>query len=159
MKEVTGDILLSQAEAIAHSVAIDDDFKHGVGAELKTQWPSMYKDFRHFCKTQSPKEGDVWAWKGPGSPVIFNLFTQGAPKTDGGLPPKANLSSVHHALKNLTKELNDQKIKSVALTKLATGVGGLDWEEVKTTLSKDLASYHGEVIVYTTFKAKQKAQE
>lgn len=159
MKEVTGDILLTGAQAIAHGVAVDDDFKHGVGAELKTMWPSMYKDFRHFCKTHSPKEGDVWAWKGPGTPVIFNLFTQGAPRTDGGIPGKATLSNVHHALKNLSKELNNQGIKSVAITKLATGVGGLDWEEVKNSMNSDLANYHGEVIVYSTFKAKQKAQE
>ena len=74
MKEVTGDILLTSAQALAHSVAINDDFKHGVSAELKEMWPAMYKDFRHFCKTQSPKEGDVWAWKGTGTPVIFSLF-------------------------------------------------------------------------------------
>jgi O-acetyl-ADP-ribose deacetylase (regulator of RNase III) len=159
MKEVTGDILLSEAQALVHGVAIDDDFKHGVGAELKSMWPSLYKDFRHFCKTQSPKEGDVWAWKGPGSPVIFNLFTQGAPKSDGGLPGKATLSNVHHALKNLTKELNEQEIKSVAITKLATGVGGLEWNEVKNTLTNDLSNYKGKVVLYTTFKAKEKAQE
>lgn len=159
MKEVTGDILLSNAKALAHGVAIDDDFKHGVGAELKAQWPSMYKDFRHFCKTHSPKEGDVWAWKGPGSPVIFNLFTQGAPKSDGGLPGKASLSNVHHALKNLAKELNSQAIDSVAITKIATGVGGLDWNEVKATIEKDLSGYGGKVIVYSTFKAHEKAQE
>lgn len=159
MKEVTGDILLTNAKALAHGVAIDDDFKHGVGAELKAQWPSLYKDFRHFCKTHSPKEGDVWAWKGPGTPVIFNLFTQGAPKSDGGLPGKANLSSVHHALKHLAKELNSQSLDSVAITKIATGVGGLEWDEVKATIEKDLSGYGGKVIVYSTFKAKQKAEE
>lgn len=159
MKEVSGDILLTGAQALAHGVAVDDDFKHGVGAELKEMWPSLYKDFRHFCKTHSPKEGDVWAWKGPGTPVIFNLFTQAKPKSDGGLPGKASLSNVHHALKNLSKELNDQSLQSVAITKLATGVGGLDWNEVKATMERDLSGYNGKVIIYSTFKAKQKAEE
>lgn len=159
MKEVIGDILLTRAEALAHGVALDDDFKQGVGAELKAQWPAMYKDFRHFCKTHSPKVGDVWAWKGAGGPVIFNLFTQSAPGNVGGIPGRASISNVHHALKNLSKELESKKIKSVAITKIATGVGGLEWEEVKNTMGQDLANYHGEVFVYTTFKAKQKAQE
>jgi O-acetyl-ADP-ribose deacetylase (regulator of RNase III) len=159
MKEVTGDILLSDAEAIAHGVSVDDDFKHGVGAKLKEEWPQMYKDFRHFCKTHSPKVGDVWTWKGPGSPVIFNLFTQAAPENDGGIPGKASLSNVHHALKNMTKELKKEEIKSVAFTRLATGVGGLDWNEVKTTLTTDLREYDGKVIVYSTFKASLKAAE
>lgn len=159
MKEVTGDILLSSAEAIAHGVAVDDDFKHGVGAELKSQWPSMYKDFRHFCKTHSPKEGDVWAWKGPGTPVIFNLFTQSASETHGGFPSKATLPNVHHAVRNLVKELNKQNIKSVAITKIATGVGGLNWNDVKASLDSDFGNFSGNVFVYSTFKAKEKAHE
>jgi O-acetyl-ADP-ribose deacetylase (regulator of RNase III) len=159
IKEVAGDILLTQAEAIAHGVAVDDDFKHGVGAQLKSNWPQMYKDFRHFCKTQSPKEGDVWAWKGPGGPVIFNLFTQSAPRTEGGIPGKASQTALHHALKNLNKELHEHSIKNLAITKIATGVGGLDWKEVKETLDNDMAHFSGNLFVYSTYKANQKAQE
>jgi O-acetyl-ADP-ribose deacetylase (regulator of RNase III) len=159
MKEVNGDILLTKANALAHGVAVDDDFKHGVGGKLKEMWPALYKDFRHFCKTHSPKPGDVWAWKGPGSPVIFNLFTQDRPSSSGQLPPKAAISDVHHALKKLHKELDEQKIKSVAITKIATGVGGLAWEEVKQSVLKDLKDYSGEVYIYEGYKPDVKAQE
>lgn len=159
MKEVEGDILLTKAQAFAHGVAVDDDFKHGLSLQLKEQWPALYKDFRHFCKTHSPKEGDVWSWKGPGTPVIFNLFTQSAPRIEGGIPSKASISHVNHALKNLVKELNHQSISSLAITKIGTGVGGLDWSEVKATLNKDLSHYEGQVYVYATYKAKIAAKE
>jgi O-acetyl-ADP-ribose deacetylase (regulator of RNase III) len=159
IKEVEGDILLTKAQAFAHGVAIDDDFKHGLSLQLKEQWPSMYKDFRHFCKTHAPQEGDVWSWKGPGTPVIFNLFTQAAPHMSGGIPSKASLSNVNRALKNLVKELNHQSIKSLAITKIGTGVGGLDWHEVMAVLNKDLASFEGNIFVYSVFKAKMAAKE
>ena len=76
LKEVTGDILLSTAGAIAHGIAPHDNFKQGLALSLREQWPGMYKDFRHYCQTYNPKPGGAWSWKGPNSPVIINLFTQ-----------------------------------------------------------------------------------
>ena len=52
---VSGDILLTEAEGIAHGVAPNDDFKQGLALSLRERWPAMYKDFRHFCHTQHPK--------------------------------------------------------------------------------------------------------
>lgn len=56
-----------------------DDFKQGLALALREQWPAMYKDFRHYCQTYHPKPGSLWSWKGPGSPVIINLFAQEPP--------------------------------------------------------------------------------
>lgn len=159
LKEVEGDILLTKAQAFAHGVAVNDDFKHGLSLQLKEQWPALYKDFRHFCKTHSPKEGDIWSWKGPGTPVIFQLFTQSASKVEGGIPSKASISHLNHALKKLVKELNHQSITSLAITKIGTGVGGLNWSEVQDTLKKDLSSYEGQVFIYANYKAKVVAKE
>jgi O-acetyl-ADP-ribose deacetylase (regulator of RNase III) len=66
IKEVTGDILLSKAGAIAHGVAPHDDFKQGLALALREQWPAMYKDFRHYCQTYNPKPGDFMELEGPG---------------------------------------------------------------------------------------------
>ena len=81
IKYVQGDILKTKADAIVHGVAPNDDFKQGLALSLRENWPAMYKDFRHFCKTKSPKEGDVWSWKGAGGPYVINLMTQDAPKS------------------------------------------------------------------------------
>lgn len=61
LKEVTGDILLSTAAAIAHGVAPNDNFKQGLALALREQWPGMYKDFRHYCQTYNPKPGSAWS--------------------------------------------------------------------------------------------------
>ena len=60
IKEVTGDILLTKAEATAHGIAPMDDFKNGLALSIKERWPALYKDFRHFCKTTGPKPGNIW---------------------------------------------------------------------------------------------------
>lgn len=65
---VSGDILLSGAAAIAHGVAPNDDFKQGLALSLREQWPALYKDFRHYCKTTHPKEGGLWPGKQRAAP-------------------------------------------------------------------------------------------
>ena len=55
LKEVSGDILLTGAEAVAHGVAPNDNFASGLALSLRERWPAMYKDFRHYSQTFTPK--------------------------------------------------------------------------------------------------------
>jgi O-acetyl-ADP-ribose deacetylase (regulator of RNase III) len=41
IKEVSGDILLSKAQVIAHGVAPNDPFHNGLALQLREQWPAM----------------------------------------------------------------------------------------------------------------------
>ncbi|MCB9026328.1 MAG: macro domain-containing protein [Bdellovibrionaceae bacterium] len=159
IKYVEGDILKSKAKAIAHGVAPNDDFKQGLALSLRKQWPSLYKDFRHFCHTKNPKEGDVWAWKGVGGPIIFNLMTQDAPKTRDSHPGKASLTNINHSMKNLVKELKEEGVDSLAITKVATGVGGMDWKDVKPLLEEHLKGLDMEIYIYETYKENVSAEE
>lgn len=157
--EVEGDILLTETDAMAHGVAPNDDFKNGLALSLRENWPSLYKDFRHFSHGNHPKEGTLWAWVDAEGKRVFNLFTQEHAKSNNSHPGKAKTSYVNHALKELRKEIEKEGIKSIALPKIATGVGGLDWEEVKPLIDTHLGDLDIPVIVYTTFKKGQKAEE
>lgn len=159
VKEVTGDILLTKAEAVAHGVAPNDNFGTGLALSLREQWPAMYKDFRHYCQTFTPKPGELWAWAGVGGTRIVNLFTQEPPPSHGARPGKATIEHVNHCLKALAKVIETEKVKSVALPRLATGVGGLKWEDVKPLIEKHLGHLTIPVYVYTTFRPAVQAKE
>ena len=159
LREVTGDILLSKADAIAHGVAPHDDFKQGLALSLREQWPGMYKDFRHYCQTYNPKAGTLWSWKGPGSSIIINLFAQEPADDHRGRPGKATIPNLNHALQALKKELKAQQISSLALPRLATGVGGLAWNDVRPLLEETLGDAGIPIYVYTTFKKGVAATE
>ena len=156
IREVEGDILLAEVEAVAHGIAVDDDFKQGLALQLRERWPSLYKDFRHYCQTRSPDEGSLWTWKGPGSAAIVNLFTQAPPRAPGQHPGKASLKNVNHCLKKLAHEVETQGYRSLAITKLSTGVGGLDWADVKPLLDQHLGALKIPVLVYSKY-VKDKA--
>lgn len=158
--EVTGDILKTQAQAIAHGVAPNDDFHTGLALSLREHAPALYKDFRHYCQSTHPKPGGLWTWTGADGRRIVNLFTQeGAEGHHGGKPGKASLSHVRHALKALREEIAKQGLTSVALPRLATGVGGLEWEDVRPLVNEALADVGIPVIVYTTYRAGVAAEE
>jgi O-acetyl-ADP-ribose deacetylase (regulator of RNase III) len=149
--EVEGDILASKAEAVAHGVAVDDDFKQGLALQLRERWPAMYKDFRHFCQTQSPDEGTLWTWRGAGSGAIINLLTQKPPAAKGSHPGKATLQNVGHCLRALAEEADKAGYKSLAITRLATGVGALEWDDVKPLINRHLSPLKIPVYVYVKY--------
>ena len=47
--EVSGDILLTKAQGIAHGIAPNDHFGQGLALALREKWPMMAKDFRHYA--------------------------------------------------------------------------------------------------------------
>jgi O-acetyl-ADP-ribose deacetylase (regulator of RNase III) len=157
--EVTGDILLSSAQAIAHGVAPHDHFDHGLALGLRTDWPAMAKDFRHYCHLENPKPGTLWAWAGVGGHRVVCLLTQEPVPANGGHPGKASTSNVNHALHALRQFILTEKITSLALPKLATGVGGLSWAEVHPLVVKHLGDLSLPIFVYTTYHQGMKAVE
>ena len=159
IQEVSGDILLSKASVIAHGVAPNDDHAVGLAHALREYAPAMYKDFRHFCKTQHPKAGSLWAWMGADGRRIVSLFTQEAAYHPGERPGKATVSHVNHALHELRQFIEREHVASVALPKLATGVGSLSWDNVRPEIERHLGSLPIPVIVYSTYHPGVAASE
>ncbi len=156
--KVKGDILETSAQAIAHGIAPHDHFNQGLALSLRERFPAMAKDFRHYCHQQNPKPGDAWLWAGP-EKVIINLMTQDPAPCASAHPGKATQQHVGHALKALAKLIEKEKITSVALPRVATGVGGLNWAEVEPLIAEHLGHRGVPIIVYETFEKGVKAQE
>ncbi len=157
--ELSGDILLSGAKIIAQGVAPNDDFHQGLALQLRERMPALYKDFRHYCQTQHPKSGGLWTWMSADGRYIVNLFTQDAAYAHGSKPGDATLSHVNHALHALRAFAQKEKPGSLALPRLACGVGGLNWDEVKPLIEKQLGDLGIPVYVYTNYQKGVKANE
>ncbi len=156
---VSGDILLTKAQAIAHGVAPNDPFSSGLAYSLRESWPAMYKDFRHYCQSSHPKSGSLWLWSGAQGTRIINLFTQEAAYGHGEKPGKATVEHVNHSLRELRKLVETENFTSIALPRLATGVGGLDWKDVLPIVNKHLDDLPIPVYIYSTFHKDMLADE
>lgn len=158
IREVSGDITLTKAQAIAHGVAPDDHFDHGLALALREQWPAMVKDFRHYCRQCHPKPGELWEWGGVGGVRVFNLLTQ-TEHGHSGHPGPATEATVNHCLRRLRHELEKHEVKSLAIPKLATGVGGLEWDQVKPLIEQHLGDLNIPIFVYATYHKGVAAEE
>lgn len=158
IKEVNGDILLSDAQVVAHGVAPNDHFNSGLALHLRETFPGMYKEFRQYCHKVHPKPGGVWKWESSERQIV-NLLTQEAPVSENSNPGRASIIHVNHALRELVKLIEKDNIESVALPRLATGVGGLDWEEVRPVIYHFLDGLPTKVYLYTQFTKGVKAAE
>lgn len=161
---VQGDILLSDAQVIAHGIATHDPFDSGLALALRERFPSMVKDYRHAMHAKAPRTGEIWAWRGVNEDGttrgIVNLLTQGMDsQSKAARPVKARLEDVNHALRALSKHVQSEGIKSLALPRLATGVGALGWAEVKPLIQQHLGGLGIPVFVYEIYRKDRKADE
>ncbi|MGE0622933.1 MAG: macro domain-containing protein [Pseudomonadales bacterium] len=159
LKTVSGDILLSSAQAIAHGVAPGDHFNQGLALALRQAYPAMAKDFRHYCQLEHPKPGDVWSWAGADGKRIVNLLTQEEAKSSHSHPGKASTHNVNVALRNLRKVVEEEAFTSLALPRLATGVGGLAWDDVRALIERHLGDLTIPVYVYEQYQPDVAAAE
>ena len=163
MHSLEGDLLLSKAELIAHGVAPNDDWKSSLAMALRERFPALHKDFRHYCHQSAPKPGTLWLWQGVDQHGrrwrIANLFTQDAPSQIGGHPGRARPEYVNHALHELRKLVEHEELGSIALPRLATGVGGLEWQNVEPLIKTQLGALKIPIYVYTKFVPNQAAKE
>lgn len=158
IKQVTGDILLSNAQAVAHGIAPNDHFDSGLALSLRQDWPALHKDFRHYLHTAHPKPGGLWVWTRADGRRVINLFTQEPAPAEHAHPGKATYRNVNHCLRELHKLIEEEQISSVALPRLATGVGGLEWDQVEPLIQQHLGALNIPIFLYTTYQKGVKAE-
>ena len=156
---VSGDILRSRAQAVAHGVAPKDPMNQGLARSLHEKYPAMHKDYHHWCDQTHPKPGEAWMWGGPGGVRVVNLITQEGGYGHGGRPGRATIRNVRHALRALAHLVESEGFASLALPRLATGVGGLRWEDVRPVIEERLGALTIPVYVYAEFHTGQQADE
>lgn len=156
---VSGDILLTRAQVIAHGVAANDPMNQGLALALHERYPAMHKDFHHWCNQHHPQAGTAWLWGGAGGVRIVNLLTQDGGYGHGSKPGKASEKTVRDALRALARLIAEENFTSLALPRLATGVGGLSWSVVWPIIEERLGQLSLPIYVYTEFHPGQQADE
>lgn len=156
IKEVYGNILLSQAGAIVQGIANNEDFSQGLASSVKEKWPGIEDDFKQCCCNSKLQPGDLWAWKNADGTDVINLITRGAPNNTSGT---SSLDNLDHSLARLGVLVEERGIKSLAVPKIGTDVGGLDWRDVKPLIEKHLGKLKIPVYLYTIYSKNMAAVE
>ena len=140
----TGNLLAENAEAIVNTVNCVGVMGRGVALQFKKAFPANFKAYAAACRRGEVLPGRMFVYEMPGlaNPrYIINFPTKRHWKG------KSRIEDVEAGLSALADEIQGRRICSIALPPLASGLGGLEWEDVKARIELVLGGLQGTKIV------------
>ena len=113
----------------------------GIAVEFRRRWPAMFMAYRSECRERRFRPGHVFVWNA-GKLTIFNLATQSRPG------PNATLEYIEASLIHAVCIAEEREIPLIAMPRIGTGYGGLDWSAVHKQLAKIAARTSVVLAVY-----------
>ena len=132
----TGDILTEAAEAIVNTVNCVGVMGRGIALQFKKAFPDNFKAYAAACKREEVR---------PGSMFVFETGQLANPRFVINFPTKrhwrgkSRIEDIDTGLAALVEEIRTRNIRSIALPPLGSGLGGLDWAEVRLRIEAAFA--------------------
>lgn len=128
LHERIGDILDTDADAVAHGCNTIGKMGVGLAKQLRYSYPDMYADYKQRCAKGLFRPGQGYIYWNPHAPHIINLATQ----ESGG----ARMVYVSSALDWLSRSYEELGLTSVAIPQIGCGAGGLEWKTVRAAVNR-----------------------
>ncbi len=100
---------------VAIEVSKDEHYKSPLLKSIRDNWPSMAKDYRHYCHVYHPEQGDVWVWTSPEGQKFIHFVME-----DSDNNPMRSEQRFHYyklGLKKLVKLLKTDELEKVVMPK------------------------------------------
>ena len=124
----TGDILRSDAEALVNTVNCVGVMGRGIALQFKNLFPANFKAYAAACKRQEVR---------PGRMFVFDIGQLTLPRYIINFPTKrhwrgkSRMEDIESGLAALVETIRERGIRSIAVPPLGSGLGGLDWVEIR----------------------------
>ncbi len=132
-----GDILSADVDAIVNTVNCVGVMGKGIALQFKMKYPENYTFYKKVCNNGRMLVGKV---------LVFEQKPANNPKFIINFPTKrhwkgkSTIQDISKGLDSLLIEIKQLKIKSIAIPALGCGLGGLDWQQVKSIISDAFSS-------------------
>ncbi|MET3515173.1 O-acetyl-ADP-ribose deacetylase (regulator of RNase III) [Pseudacidovorax sp. 1753] len=129
MIELTsGDILKDDSDAIVNTVNCVGIMGRGIALQFKNAWPENFKAYKAACDREEVQ---------PGRMFIYDTEQLAAPRYIVNFPTKrhwkgkSRMQDIDAGLEALVRDVARLGIRSIAIPPLGSGLGGLEWDEVR----------------------------
>ena len=132
----SGNILTADAEALVNTVNCVGVMGRGIALQFKKVFPANFKAYEAACKRSEVQ---------PGRMFVFETGKLTNPRYIINFPTKrhwrgaSRLSDIEAGLDALVREIRAREIRSIALPPLGSGLGGLNWADVRSAIERALA--------------------
>jgi len=136
IRYTTGDILRAEAEALVNTVNCVGIMGRGIALQFKKAFPANFKAYAMACKRKEVQ---------PGRMCMFDTGALTSPRYIINFPTKrhwrgkSRIEDIEAGLVALVDEVKARGIRSVAIPPLGSGLGGLDWNQVRLLIERAFA--------------------
>ena len=136
----TGDILKADAEALVNTVNCVGIMGRGIALQFKNAFPDNFKAYVAACAREEVR---------PGRMFVVDTGYVGNPKYIINFPTKrhwrgkSRMEDIEAGLSALVDETRERSIVSVSIPPLGSGLGGLEWKEVRRRIETTLGDLDG----------------
>ncbi len=130
-----GDLLTADVEALVNTVNCVGIMGRGVALQFKERFPANFKAYEAACRRDEVQ---------PGRMFVYETATLTNPKFIINFPTKrhwrgkSRMEDIDSGLRALSEEIRERGINSIAIPPLGSGLGGLDWSEVRPRIEAAL---------------------
>ena len=148
----TGDILQADAEALVNAVNCVGIMGRGIALQFKQAFPENFKAYKTACARKDVQ---------PGRMFVFETGFLANPKYIINFPTKrhwrgkSRIEDIEAGLKALVDEIYEHGIRSIAVPPLGSGLGGLDWAEVRPLIEAALGALDVRAIEFEPYAAAE----
>ncbi|WP_323769329.1 macro domain-containing protein [Antarctobacter sp.] len=145
IRYMTGDILRSEADALVNTVNCVGVMGRGIALQFKKAFPRNFEDYKNACD-----RGEVV----PGKMFITERNALTAPRFIINFPTKrhwrgkSRIEDIESGLVDLRQQIEARGIRSIAIPPLGSGLGGLNWSDVRKRIEASLTGTDAEIIVF-----------
>lgn len=133
-----GDILKEDAEAIVNTVNCVGIMGRGIALQFKQAFPDNFKSYAAACKGNEVQ---------PGRMFVFETRRLTNPRLIINFPTKrhwrgkSRIEDIDAGLLALSEEIRSREIRSIAIPPLGSGLGELEWSEVRPRIEAALRKF------------------
>lgn len=138
MVELTqGNILKADVEAIVNTVNCVGVMGRGIALQFKKAWPENFKAYANACDNKQVQ---------PGRMFIFETGQLANPRYIINFPTKrhwrgaSRIEDIESGLAAMVATIREKGIQSIAIPPLGSGLGGLDWQQVKPKIEQAMSA-------------------
>lgn len=131
----TGDLLTSDADALVNTVNCVGIMGRGIALQFKKTFPDNFKAYKAACDREEVQPGKMFIVERRdlvGPRFIINFPTKRHWKG------KSRIEDVESGLEALANDIRKLGIQSIAIPPLGSGLGGLNWSDVRARIEETL---------------------
>ena len=133
----TGDIIAEDAEALVNTVNCVGVMGRGIALQFKKAFPENFASYALACKRGEVQPRRMYVFE---TGQLYPNYIINFP-TKRHWRGKSRIEDIEAGLTALAKEIRERNIRSIAIPPLGSGLGGLDWSEVRPRIESMLREF------------------